>query len=1514
MKSIFTILFLFIYCIEALSQTPTQRAEIIKSYDIKKLNSLAKASSERYQQNKKQAIEIARSRGLKTSFITSDSSFVELQGVTSDGQLLYYKTDNEDAAVSTRTNFLNTGGGSGLNLDGQNMTAYVWDGGHARTTHQEYDGPGGNNRVSLSDVASEGGVYLRNHATHVTGTISAAGVNPPAKGMASHSKVNSYIWNNDIAEAISAALDGMLVSNHSYSLDPTFLDDYFFGGYTYGAYEWDNVLYNAPFYLMVVSAGNLGNNSTYNQTPLDPNNPQFDKLTGQGLAKNNMVVANALDANIDANGNLLSVSINSGSSQGPTDDLRIKPDITGNGSQLLSSIASSDNSYGISSGTSMSAPNVTGSLLLLQQHHNDLFNTFMRASTLKGLAMHTADDAGVNGPDANFGWGLLNAKRAAETLTNNGTTSIVKEIILSQGETYSINVDSDGVNDLLASISWTDPAGAPIDLFLPVLTNDPTPVLINDLDITVTQNSNTYYPWRLTGVNTNANDTDNTVDNFERVDVINPSGTYNISITHKGTLTHESQQVSLIVTGITNVSSFCSSPQNTIVSDISVNSAELTWNPSVSQPGSGYDIYYSSSSNAPNSSTIPSASVLAGVTNYSITGLSADTEYFVYIRSKCGMTDSEWSEVKSFFTLCHSTTFPYLQDFESTSDLPDCWRRSMISQADVFSNCGINNTNYLRLNGGFHHVDSPPVDVSLETVVEVNFDIRNGCFEPSDPSEILNVLYWDGSVWILIDTYDPSDLSAFWVHKSYVISTGLNDSFRIRFQRDGGWIDFDHMSIDNFEVKSPTPAPVNDDACSAIPLSLNPLVSSGSNYSIKAATAQSNEPDNNLDNGIDGSVWFTFVAPASGEVRITADLIGAKSDDLELAVYSASDCSDFTTFAQIDFDQDDGRYVNVGRMPVLDLQGLNSGQTYYIQVDRRPDSSSSTFGLEVLDLYYTYDDSNGYLPIDPSGKELSASEGDLIGGTLEIFDGTATISNPTSFKDIIIHAEAVLDLDADLTSDLVFKSNTNGSGQLAQANGITIYGTTTVERYIPASNKAFRFLSTPVTTTGSIRENWQQNGLNPSDQDYEANVGTHITGDSNGNNGFDATPSGNPSMFTFDNTTTGNQSNAWIQVPNTNTDVLNSRTPYLLFIRGDRSVDLTSGSSLPTPTTLKSSGNLFIGADQSQTLSQENDYFSLVANPYQAIIDFDQVTTNNLRSDIIVYDPSYGTFGQYVTLTNDRFIKPGQSFFVQNDSDVSNPVGGATIEFDESDKNPLGISAVSVFNDENILSLDLHLFNDDNMILDMLKFRFQSGGNNEYGDDDTGKLFGSAENLSSVNSNTYLSVERRDIPQQDEVIPLGIFQYSGTAYNFKTGLQNWDDNIEVVLVDHYLNIETLLTDNQEYNFQVDSSIPESMANDRFSLKLNNSTLGTDELFMSDAISIYPNPNLTGQFNIHFEKLINEKFDVSIYDLTGQEVFLNKSIEKTDDSIQVVLPHHSAGIYVVKLRTEGKMYVNKLILK
>jgi len=523
------------------AQTEAEKAIILKSSNLDELKRIESTlTSESIITNEK-IQRLAIEKGWKLKKINPDGSFDELIGILPDGSPLYYSIENVNASKSTRANHLNTGGSLNLNLNGEGLTVGVWDGGPTRISHQEFG-----NRMTVGD-----GVTTLNgnsfHATHVTGTIGASGIDPAAKGMAPSINVKTFNWTNDIVEVVQEVQNGLLLSNHSYGTSVNSITTpWYIGAYSQPSRAWDEVAYAAPYYLMVASAGNDGNSDNPS-----PSTFSYDKLNGNKTAKNNLVIANAQDANVDINGNLISVVINSGSSQGPADDRRIKPDITGNGTGLFSTNSSSDTSYTTLTGTSMSGPNVMGTLALLQQYYNQTNGKFMRAATLKGLACHTADDAGKPGPDANFGWGLLNAKAAANAITSNGLNSWISEEKLSQGQTFTMTVQSVAGVPLTASITWTDIPGIANTGVL----NDPTPALVNDLDIRVTQTENTFFPWRLqSDADLNAlRDGDNNVDNVEIVKIDNPNGgIYTITISHKGTLALGPQDYSLVITGITS--------------------------------------------------------------------------------------------------------------------------------------------------------------------------------------------------------------------------------------------------------------------------------------------------------------------------------------------------------------------------------------------------------------------------------------------------------------------------------------------------------------------------------------------------------------------------------------------------------------------------------------------------------------------------------------------------------------------------------------------------------------------------------------------------------------------------------------------------------------------------------------------------------------------------------------------------------------------------------------------------
>lgn len=529
----------------AIAQTDSQKKQIMQHYDLAKIDALKEKFLANSKREKAQAYEAAKNNNWEIFRKNENGSFDELMMLSPDGKPMYYTLDNINAAKTVRTIHLNSGGSLGLTLDGQGMRCGIWDGGPARLTHREFAG-----RVTSGDGFTQPNVNSY-HPTHIAGTIGGSGIDPAAKGIAPLATMKVFDWNNDLSEALEEARNGMLLSNHSYGFSLNLTGYWLAGSYSPQAYLWDELAYNVPYYLMVTSAGNEGNVSNP-----QPTTPGYDKLVGMKNAKNNLVVANCNDANVDNEGNILLVALNTSSSEGPTDDNRIKPDITANGTQVYSSFDSSDDDYDSLSGSSMSAPGITGSLLLLQQHHNNLNSRFMKAATIKGLACHTADDKGRPGPDALWGWGVMNAKKAAQAISQNGQQSWISEETLKQGETFTFTATSDGINPLVASISWTDVPGTPTMLLL----NDPTPVLVNDLDIRITKDGITYFPWKLESVASlpATNTSDNHVDNIERINIDAPAGTYTITVTHKGTLQGGSQDFGFVVTGLTSAFSITS--------------------------------------------------------------------------------------------------------------------------------------------------------------------------------------------------------------------------------------------------------------------------------------------------------------------------------------------------------------------------------------------------------------------------------------------------------------------------------------------------------------------------------------------------------------------------------------------------------------------------------------------------------------------------------------------------------------------------------------------------------------------------------------------------------------------------------------------------------------------------------------------------------------------------------------------------------------------------------------------
>ena len=721
--------------------------------------------------------------------------------------------------------------------------------------------------------------------------------------------------------------------------------------------------------------------------------------------------------------------------------------------------------------------------------------------------------------------------------------------------------------------------------------------------------------------------------------------------------------------------------------------------------------------------------------------------------------------------------------------------------------------------------------------------------------------------------------------------------------------------------------PINDDACNAITLSLDSGCVGGV-YTNTGATIENNEPTESCwgDSDYLRTVWFKFLAPESGNITITTEFLGGSLLNNHFKVYEAPiDCSNLQTLGAITTCSD----INTTGA-TINPSYLTPGEYYYIQVSGY-NNLQGTFCIEVqeeADYYYGYDyyDAENefrWHPQDPQGLGVVLNEVEIKAGTVSFLENM-TIENLKVNSEANLNVESVLTINQSLVNEgnLTFKSSANKNGELgAVPPGTIISGDVVVERYMSA-NRAYRFVSTPLTTTSSIHENWQESASSALNNP-KPGFGTHITGSLTGENGFDASGSGSPSLFTLD---TNNQ--AFIPVTNTDQNILFAGDAYLIFVRGDRSIDLTTNNLDPNETVIRTKGSIFKGSYTNTNFSTVAGSFGLFGNPYQSSVNMNNALANstNLNSNqYYVYDPTLADYGAYVTVmlpsgttfggNANQYLQPGQSAQIAT---LAN--GPASITFSETDKAPGEHSTTfrnSFLAENHYIVGQLFTkesYNSGGSIYDSFGLFFRTDFDSNITEQDAVKAFNFGENIGILTNNETYSLQQRTFPLETEEIQLVINNFNHDNYTLILEVAGME-NQTVFLKDNFTGLSQELSIGMTaYSFAIDDDLEASFAHNRFYLYFEENSLNTKDKQNEKDLRIYPNPtNSENGFYIISDYLMGKKIKISIQDVMGKTL---ESKEKTffESKLFISTTTLSGGVYFVMLETGEQRIVKRLVIE
>lgn len=212
-----------------------------------------------------------------------------------------------------------------------------------------------------------------------------------------------------------------------------------------------------------------------------------------------------------------------------------------------------------------------------------------------------------------------------------------------------------------------------------------------------------------------------------------------------------------------------------------------------------------------------SADINVTTASYTLTGLDANTNYYVRVKALCGGEDvSDWTNSLNFKTTCGVSAMPFEEDFGSTSAIPDCWTVGKTGGSyqwtptyDTYPNYYL----YFRTGSGSTYSYLTLPAIALTEDAQLTFDWRNSNNVTAD----LLISTDGGATFTSIPNHGLSATASSWVSKKFDLSAYTGETVVICFRGYNGTASR-YIRIDNIRVEAkpcealaaPTAAPTID--------------------------------------------------------------------------------------------------------------------------------------------------------------------------------------------------------------------------------------------------------------------------------------------------------------------------------------------------------------------------------------------------------------------------------------------------------------------------------------------------------------------------------------------------------------------------------------------------------------------------------------------------------------------------------------------------------------------------------